>query len=41
MISVGYSPISPVIGAHSGPGLLGIGAVILDDLLEKEELKKI
>ena len=41
MVSVGYSPISPVIGAHSGPGLLGVGAIILDDLLEKEELKKI
>lgn len=41
MISVGYSPISPVIGAHSGPGLLGVGAIILDNLLEKEELKKL
>lgn len=41
LISVGYSPISPVIGCHSGSGLLGVGAIILDDLLEKEELKKL
>ena len=26
---------------HSGPGLLGVGAIILDNLLEKEELKKL
>ena len=40
MVTIGYSPISPVIGAHSGPGLLGVGAIIIDDLLEKEEFKK-
>lgn len=41
LISVGYSPISPCIGAHSGPGLLGIGAIKIDNLVEKEELKKL
>ena len=41
VVSVGYSPIAACIGAHSGPGLLGIGAIKLDNLAEKEELKKL
>ena len=40
-VSIGYSPIAACIGAHSGPGLLGIGAIKIDNLVEKEELKKL
>ena len=40
IISVGYAPISPCIGAHTGSGLLGLGAITIDNLKEKEELIK-
>ena len=40
IVSVGYAPISPCIGAHTGAGLLGLGAITIDNLLEKEELIK-
>ena len=41
MVGFGYAPISPCIGAHTGSGLLGLGAITIDDLAEKEELKKL
>lgn len=40
IVSVGYAPISPCIGAHTGSGLLGLGAITIDNLKEKEALKK-
>lgn len=39
IVGYGYAPITPCIGAHTGAGLLGLGAITIDNLKEKEALK--
>lgn len=35
MANSGISTITPTVGAHIGCGVLGIGRIILDNLLEQ------